>query len=78
VFHLSRVNLEGEPLRVPPSNGRPGSQPPLLGRGMNPRPATKGTYPLGSPNDRLPAASRGAYQPIVKKDQREKGPYFSL
>ena len=34
---------------------------------MNPRPATKEAYPLGSPDDRFPAASRGAYQPIVKK-----------
>jgi hypothetical protein len=23
---------------------------PLLGRGMNPRPATKGAYPLGTPD----------------------------
>jgi hypothetical protein len=64
------VNLEGEPLRVPPSNGRPissASLPPLLGRGMNPRPATKGSYPLGTPDDRLPAASRGACSPLVKQ-----------
>ncbi len=33
------------------------SLPPPLGRGMKPRPATKGAYPLGSPDERLPVAS---------------------
>jgi hypothetical protein len=64
-----RVNSEGEPLRVPPSDARPissASLPPLLGRGMKPRPATAGSYPLGSPNERLPVASHGAYSPLVK------------
>jgi hypothetical protein len=27
-----------------------GSLPPLLGRGINPRPATKGAYPIGTPD----------------------------
>jgi len=40
------------------SSGLPAS-PSRLG------PATKGAYPLGSPDDRFPAASRRAYQPIV-------------
>jgi len=55
-----------EPLHVPPSNGRPNfvrDPPPLLGRCMNLRPATKDAYPLGSPDDRLLAPSRG--EPIV-------------
>jgi len=51
---------------------RPGSLPPLLGRGMNPRPAPASAgasfdrQPFGFPDDRFPAACRGAYQPIVK------------
>jgi uncharacterized repeat protein (TIGR04076 family) len=67
-----KVNSEGEPLRVPPSDAWPissASLPPLLGRGMKPRPATEGSYPLGSPNERLPAASHGAYSPLVNKVQ---------
>ena len=55
---------------------RPGSLPPLLGRGMDLRPATKGAYPLGSPDDRFPAANRGAYQPIIKifyNDMKQEG-----
>jgi neutral ceramidase len=65
----AQVNSEGEPLRVPPSDARPissASLPPLRGRGMKPRPATEGSYPLGSPNERLPVASHGAYSPLVK------------
>ncbi|MFQ6109803.1 MAG: hypothetical protein ACE5L7_09670, partial [Candidatus Aminicenantales bacterium] len=39
--------LGGEKLRFPPSNARQkGSLPPLLGL----RPATKGAYPLGTPD----------------------------
>jgi mannose-6-phosphate isomerase-like protein (cupin superfamily) len=37
------------PLRRSPQFHR-GSLPALLGRGMNPRPATKGAYPLGTPD----------------------------
>jgi hypothetical protein len=33
---------------------------------MNSRPATKGAYPLGTPDDRFPAACRWVYEPIVK------------
>jgi hypothetical protein len=45
--------LEGEQLRFPPSNVHPsGSLPPLLGL----RPATKGAYPLGTPNSVSPNA----------------------
>jgi hypothetical protein len=34
---------------------------------MKPRPATEGSYPLGSPDERLPVASHGAYSPLVKE-----------
>ncbi|MDI6699502.1 MAG: hypothetical protein QME85_11305 [Candidatus Saccharicenans sp.] len=60
------VNLEGEPLRLPPSNVRFAPCLPFSGGAPNPRPATKGSYPLGTPDYRLTAASRGAYPPIVK------------
>jgi hypothetical protein len=51
----------GNPLRVSPFQQSLRSLPPFLGRGMDPRPATKGAYPLGSPDERFPAASRRAY-----------------
>jgi hypothetical protein len=44
-----RGNSFAFPLRRSPQFHR-GSLPPLLGRGMNPRPATKGAYPLGTPD----------------------------
>jgi len=62
--HLN-VNLEGKT----PSNGRredPAALPPLLGRGMKPRPATKGATPPWNPLERFPVASHGAYEPLVK------------
>jgi len=43
----------GNPLR---------SLPPFLGRGMNPRPATKGAYPLGSPDERPGCLSPGIFR----------------
>jgi len=61
------VNLEGKT----PSNGRredPAALPPLLGRGMQPRPATKGATPPWNPLERFPAASRGACEPLVQRD----------
>ncbi len=37
-----------------------GSRPRLFfGRGMSPRPATKGAYPIGFPDERLPSKPRG-------------------
>ena len=58
------VNLEGKT----PSNGRredPAALPPLLGRGMKPRPATKGATPPWNPLERFRVASHGAYEPLV-------------
>ena len=49
----------GNPLRVSPFQRSLHSLPPILGRGIDPRPATKGAYPLGSPDERFPVASRG-------------------
>jgi hypothetical protein len=61
----AKVNLEGKT----PSNGRredPAALPPLLGRGIKPRPATKGATPPWNPLERFPVASHGAYEPLVK------------
>ena len=60
------ANLEGKT----PSNGRredPAALPPLLGRGMKPRPATKGATPPWNPLERFicPVACHGAYEPLV-------------
>ncbi len=60
-----QVNLGGGTASRSPFQRSLRSLPPFLGRGMKPRPATKGAYPLGIPDDRFPAASRGAYEPIV-------------
>jgi len=44
--------LRGESLRIPPSNGRSDSVAPCLSfSDASQPPATKGTYPLGFPND---------------------------
>jgi hypothetical protein len=51
----------GNPLRVSPFQRSLRSLPPFLGRGIDPRPATKGVSPLGYPDERFPMASRGAY-----------------
>ena len=59
-----KVNLEGKT----PSNGRredPAALPPFLGRGMKPRPSTKGATPPWIPLERLPVASHGASSPLV-------------
>jgi len=61
------VSLEGEPASRFPLPTLAAKEPRLaasLSRaGQEPRAATKGAYPLGSPDDRLPAAS--LVEPIV-------------
>jgi hypothetical protein len=47
------------PFRRSPQCHR-GSLPPLLGRGMNPRPATRGPYPLEPPTDLFPRGKTSA------------------
>ena len=62
------ANLEGKT----PSNGRredPAALTPLLGRGMKPRPATKGATPPWNPLERFPVASHAAYEPLVNFDR---------
>jgi hypothetical protein len=55
------------------SSHRADSLPPLLGQAKKPRPATKGTYPLGSPNS-VPSQrccpSREAIQPVEMFEQK--------
>jgi len=51
-------SVSGSGTGVPSGGGR--------GTGHEPRPATKGSYPLGAPDDRLPAPGRGACPPVVK------------
>jgi hypothetical protein len=61
-----KVNLEGKT----PSNGRledPAALPPLIGRRMKPRPATKGAAPPWNPLERFPVASHRAYEPLVNE-----------
>jgi len=64
----ARSTWRGNPLRVSPFQRSLRSLPPFLGRGMDPRPATKGAYPLGSPDERFPAASRRAYSRSSKRE----------